>query len=174
LPICTYAGPPIFTDDTGTPGPGKWEINAGVTMDKRTAEDRFNTPVLDLNYGIGEHIQLNYSISWVVLDTKDQGTKNGLGNSEVAVKWRFADEDRYGIALSVYPRFIFNNPTSSADRGLADKGTIFRFPVQMEKKIGIININIEFGHDFRQRSGDEWLYGFVLKYSEIKGFEALA
>ncbi len=174
MPICTYAGPPILTDDTGTPGPGKWEISAGVTTDKRTAEDRFNTPVLDINYGIGEHIQLNYSISWVVLHIKDEGTKNGLGNSEIAVKWRFADEDRYGIALSVYPRPIFNNPTSSADRGLVDKGSTFRLPVQMERKIGVININMEFGHDFHQRDGDEWLYGFVLKYAEIKGFEALA
>lgn len=174
MPVCAYAGPPILTDDTGTPGPGKWEINAGITTDKRTVEDRFNTPVLDINYGIGEYIQLNYSISWVVLDTKDQGTKNGLGNSEIAVKWRFADEDRDGIALSVYPRLIFNNPTSSADKGLADKGTIFRLPVQIEKKIGLMGINVEFGHDFRQRGGDKWLYGFVLKYAEIKGFEALA
>lgn len=174
LPVCVYAGPPIFTDDTGTPGPGKWEINAGVTVDKRTVEDRFNTPVFDINYGIGEHIQLNYSISWVVLDTKGERRKKGLGNSEIAVKWRFVDEDRHGIAVSVYPRLIFNNPSSSAGRGLVDTGSTFRLPVQMEKKIGIISINMEFGHDFRQRGGDEWLYGFVLKYAEIKGLEALA
>jgi len=92
----------------------------------------------------------------------------------VAVKWRFLDEDRHGIAMSVYPRLIVNNPTSSADRGLADKGTVFRLPLQMEKKVGKININMEGGHDFRQRGGDEWIYGLVLKYAEVKGLEALA
>lgn len=174
VPICALAGPPILTDDTGTPGPGKWELNIGFTVDKRHDETRYETPALDINYGIGEHIQLNYSVSWIALDGKDEGSKNGLGNSEVAVKWRFLDVDRHGVAMSVYPRLIFNNPTSSAGRGLADKGTVFRLPVQMEKKIGVININTEIGHDFHQRGGDEWLYALALKYGEIKGLEALA
>ncbi len=174
FPLCALAGPPVTTDDTGTPGDKKWEVNVGLTVDKRPSENRYETPALDINYGIGEHIQLNYSVSWIVLDSKDESSKNGLGNSEVAVKWRFLDEDRHGIAMSVYPRLIFNNPTSSADRGLADKGTVFRLPVQIEKKIGIININTELGHDFRERGDDEWIYGLVLKYAEIKGLEALA
>jgi hypothetical protein len=174
FPVCVLAGPPILTDDTGTPGPGKWEINIGVTAEHRSDETHYETPSLDLNYGIGEHIQLNYSVSWIVLDTKDEGTKNGLSNSEVAVKWRFLDEDNHGVAVSVYPRLIFNNPTNSADRGLVDKGTVFRLPVQVEKKIGIININTEIGHDFHQLGDDAWLYGLVLKYVEIKGLEALA
>ena len=174
FPRCVLAGPPVITDDTGTPGDKKWEINVGFSVDKRPNENRYETPALDINYGIGEHIQLNYSVSWIVLDSKDEGSKNGLGNSEVAVKWRFLDEDRHGIAMSVYPRLIVNNPTSSADRGLADKGTVIRLPLQMEKKVGKININMEGGHDFRQRGGDEWIYGLVLKYAEVKGLEALA
>lgn len=108
-----------------------------------------------------------------MLDTRDKRARNSLSNSEVAVKWRFLDEDRHGIAMSVYPRIIFNNPTSSADRGIVDKGTIFRLPVQLEKKIGIITVNPEFGHDFHQRGDDVWLYGIALKYAEIKGLELL-
>ena len=173
FPLSALAGPPILTDDTGTPGPGKWETNMGFTVEKRRDATLYNTPALDLNYGIGERIQLNYSVSWIVLDMTNEAEKNGLGNSEVAVKWRFLDEDRQGFALSVYPRFIFNNPVSSADRGLADKGTVFRLPFQMEKKIGVIIINPEIGHDFRQEGGDEWLYALALKYDGIKGLEVL-
>jgi hypothetical protein len=109
-----------------------------------------------------------------VLDTTNEPVKSGLGNSEVAIKWRFFDEDKNGMALSVYPRFIFNNPVSSADRGLVDKGTVFRLPFQMEKKIGRIIINPEIGRDFRQEGGDEWQYALALKYDEIKGLEVLA
>ncbi len=172
--VCALAAPPITTDDPGTPGPGNWEINVGVTIDKRSEDTRYETPALDINYGIGDHIQLNYSASWIVLDSRGEATKNGLGNSEFAVKWRFLDQDKQGIDTSVYPRLIFNNPTSSANRGLADKGTTFRLPFQMEKKFWIITINAELGHDFRQRGGDEWLYGLAFKYAEIKGLEALA
>jgi hypothetical protein len=174
FPLSLLAGPPILTDDTGTPGPGKWETNVGFTIEKRQDTTLYNTPALDLNYGIGDRIQLNYSVSWIVLDATNEAAKSGLGNSEVAVKWRFLDEDKNGMALSVYPRFIFNNSVSSADRGLVDKGTVFRLPFQMEKKIGIIIINPEIGHDFRQEGGDGWLYALALKYVEIKGLDILA
>jgi hypothetical protein len=135
FPLVVFAGPPILTDDTGTPGPGKWETNMGFTVEKRRDTTFYNTPALDLNYGVGDRIQLNYSVSWIVMHTSDEGTKNGLGNSEVAVKWRFLlDEDKNGLALSIYPRFIFNNPTSSADRGLVDKGTVFRLPSRWKRR----------------------------------------
>jgi hypothetical protein len=173
FPLGALAGPPILTNDTGTPGPGKWETNMGFTVEKRRDTTLYNTPALDLNYGVGDHIQLNYSVSWIALHTAGEGAKSGLGNSEVAVKWRFFDEDKNGAALSVYPRFIFNNPVASADRGLVDKGTVFRLPFQMEKKLGMIIINPEICHDFRQEGGDEWQYALVLKYDEIKGIEAL-
>ncbi|HMK61190.1 MAG TPA: hypothetical protein VK452_08610 [Dissulfurispiraceae bacterium] len=173
FPVSAIAGLPVFTDDTGTLGPGKWEINVGVDIDRRHSETHYDAPALDINYGFGERIQLNYSTSWIVLDSRGEGIKNGLSNSEVAVKWRFLDEDRHGIAVSVYPRIVFNNPTSSADRGLVDKGTVYRLPVQVEKKIGIININPEFGHDFHAGGKDSWLYGVALKYAEIKGLELL-
>jgi hypothetical protein len=146
----------------------------GFTVEKRRDIILYNTPALDLNYGVGDRIQLNYSVSWVVLYASGEGEKSGLGNSEVAVKWRFLDEDKNGMALSVYPRFIFNNPVSSADRGLVDRGTVFRLPFQMEKKIGMIIINPEIGHDFRQEGGDAWMYALAVKYDEIKGLEALA
>jgi hypothetical protein len=174
FPLGALAGPPILTDDTGTPGPGKWETNMGFTVEKRRDTTLYNMPALDLNYGIGDRIQLNYSVSWIVLDAKDAAAKNGLGNSEVAVKWRFLDEDKNGIALSVYPRFILNNLTSSVNRGLVDKGTVFRLPLQAERKIGAITLNPEIGHDFRQEGGDGWLYALALKYDEIKGLEVLA
>jgi hypothetical protein len=32
LPLGVLAGPPILTNDTGTPGPGKWETNIGFTV----------------------------------------------------------------------------------------------------------------------------------------------
>lgn len=100
--------------------------------------------------------------------------KSGLGNSEVAVKWRFLDEDKHGVAVSVYPRFIFNNPTRSADRGLVDEGTVFKLPIQIEKKIGIVDIIANVGHEFHQRGSDIWLYSVAAKYAEVKGLDLLA
>jgi hypothetical protein len=174
IPVGVVAGPPIQTDDTGTPGPDKWETNMGFTLDKRQNASRYEVPALDLNYGVGERIQLNYSVSWIVLDPKDEAAKSGIGNSEVAVKWRFLDEDKHGVAVSVYPRFIFNNPAGSADRGLVDDGTAFKLPIQMEKKIGIIDFIANFSREFHQRGSDTWIYSVAVKYAEVKGLAVLA
>lgn len=171
-PALVFAGPPIVTDDTGTPGSGKWEMNMGFTIDKRRSETTYQIPTLDMNYGVGERIQINYSVPWIALHA-DESTKSGPGNSEIAVKWRFMDESRQTAAVSIYPRFIFNNGTSSADRGIVARGSIFRLPFQVEKKVGLITINGELGHDFHQEGGDEWLYALALKYTEIEGLELL-
>lgn len=158
------AGPPLLTDDTGTPGDRHWEINIAYTLDKRHTEATHETPILDFNYGVGENIQLKYEVPWLVLHENGNGTKSGLGNSVVGVKWRFLDEKRDGVAMSVYPQFEFNNPTSSADRRLVDEGTNLRLPVQVSKKFGPVWVNGEVGYTFRQHNDDEWLYGLSSGY----------
>lgn len=158
------AGPPLLTDDTGTPGNKNWEINIAYTLDKRHTEATHETPIIDLNYGIGDNIQLKYEVPWLVFHEEGAGTKSGLGNSVVGVKWRFLDEKRDGVAMSVYPQFEFNNPTSSADRGIVDEGTILRLPVQVSKKLGPVWANAEVGYAIHQHGADEWLYGLIIAH----------
>lgn len=156
------AGPPLLTDDTGTPGDRHWEINIAYTLDQRHTEATHETPILDFNYGVGDNIQLKYELPWLVFHENGVGTKSGLGNSVVGVKWRFLDEKRNGVAMSVYPQFEFNNPTSSADRGIVDEGTILRLPVQVSKKFGSVWANAEVGYALHQHGDDEWLYGLIV------------
>ena len=49
-------GPPLLTDDPGTPGDGNWEINIGFTIEKLLQETLYEAPILDINYGLGERI----------------------------------------------------------------------------------------------------------------------
>ncbi len=51
---------------------------------------------------------------------------------------------------------------------IVDKGATLRLSVQIEKKIGIINMTTEIVHDFLERGGDEWIYGLALKYWRLK------
>ncbi len=163
----------MLTGDPGTPGDGKWEINIAATLEKRRSESRWEAPDLDLNYGIGEHIQLSYEVPWIVLSPEGEGTKSGLGNSTVGLKWRFLDEEKHGISMSGKGEFEFNPPTSSADRGLVDDGTVFRLPVQLEKKLGPVTAGLEFGRALKQRQSDAWIYGFVLGHKVTERLELL-
>ena len=172
--VFAQGGPPLITDDPGTPGDGKWEINVAFTVEKRRTERLYESPILDINYGLGEHIQLKYEVPWLVLDEPGQRTKNGLGNSAFGVKWRFFDQDRHGIDMSVYPQFEFNNSDSATDRGLVDRGVEFVLPFQIEKSFGPISLNPEFGYVFKEYNNNEWIYGLAVGYEASSNLELLA
>lgn len=172
-PVLAHAGPPMITADPGTPGDGKWENNFAVTLEKRPSGTTWAAPDIDLNYGLGDHIQLNYEVPWIVVSPEGSSTKSGLGNSIVGVKWRFLDEEKHGISVSAKGEFEFNPPTSSADRGVVEEGTVFRLPVQMEKKVGPVTAGLESGRAFKQKQDDAWIYGFVVGHKITESFEVL-
>src|ERR1700733_8729114 len=87
-----YAGPPLLTDDPDTPGPNHWEINIAMTSLDEAHEWELGTPLLDLNYGVGEHIQLKYQVPLTVFVPERGGARVGMDNSLLGVKWRFLDQ----------------------------------------------------------------------------------
>jgi hypothetical protein len=151
----------MITDDPGTPGNKKWEINLAVTFEHRPNETSFNSPGIDLNYGVGEHIQLTLQGGPILLKRSDHGLIGGLGPTEAAVKWRFLDEEKSGLDASMFPRVIFNIEQSSVRRGLAEDGTRFQIPFEAAKKFGRFQANAEFGPVASTIGQSEWIYGFV-------------
>jgi len=154
-------GPPMITDDPGTPGNGKWENNFAIAFEHRPNETAYDLPAIDLNYGVGEHIQLTLQTAPVLLKRSGHGVVGGLGGSEAAVKWRFVDEDNGGVDVSMFPRIIFNVTQSSVRRGFAEDGTRFQIPFQVAKKFGPWHIDGEFGPHISTVGRSEWIYGIV-------------
>ena len=154
-------GPPMITDDPGTPGNRKWEINLSVAFEHRPNETACDAPGIDLNYGVGEHIQLTLQGGPVLLKRSGHGVIGGLGATEAAVKWRFLDEEKSGLDVSMFPRVIFNISQSSVRRGLADDGTHFQIPFQVAKGFGRFHADAEFGPRTGTIGPSEWIYGIV-------------
>jgi hypothetical protein len=154
-------GPPMITDDPGTPGNRKWEINLAVTFEHRPNETSCDAPGIDLNYGVGEHIQLTLQGGPALLKRDGDGAIGGLGGTEAAVKWRFLDEEKAGLDVSMFPRGLFNVAQSSVRRGLAEEGTRFQIPFQAAKKFGHFHADAEFGPLVSTVGRSEWLYGIV-------------
>jgi hypothetical protein len=167
-------GPPMITDDPGTPGNGKWEINLAIAFEHRSHETSYDLPAIDLNYGVGEHIQLTLQTAPVLLKREDHGPIGGLGGTEAAVKWRFFDEDKSGFDMSMFPRVIFNIQSSSARRGLADDGTRFQIPFQIAKTFGRLHADAELGPVGISVGRSEWLYGIVGGYEIAKSTMLMA
>jgi len=151
----------MITDDPGTPGPGKWENNIAIAFEHRPHETAYDLPAIDLNYGVGEHIQLTLQGGPVLLKRSGHGLIGGLGGTEAAVKWRFLDEEKSGFDASMFPRVIFNITQSSVRRGLAEDGTRFQIPFQVAKAFGRFHTDAEFGPLASTLGRSEWIYGIV-------------
>ena len=161
-------GPPMITDDPGTPGNGKWEDNLAIIFEHRPNETSIDLPEVDLNYGVGEHIQLTLQTAPVLLKRSGHGLIGGPGSVEAAVKWRFLDEATGGFDMSMFPRVIFNLAQSSVRRGLAEEGTRFQIPFQASKAFGRLHLDAECGPRASSVGRSEWLSGVVCGFDVTK------
>jgi hypothetical protein len=159
--VSAQGGPPMITDDPGTPGNGHWENNLAIAFERTTHDVAFEALAIDLNYGWGDHIQLTAQTRAVTLIRDGHGPITGLGETEIAVKWRFLDEEKSGVDMSIFPRILFNISQSSVRRGLAEDGTRFQIPVEIARKVGPIDLDFEVGALVKSVGPSEWLYGIV-------------
>jgi hypothetical protein len=167
-------GPPMITDDPGTPGDGHWEINVAGLTDHIPGANTIQAPLIDLNYGVGARIQLKYEVPWII-ENEDGDSRSGLGNSLLGVKWRFYDAGPAGWQISTYPQVEFTYSSSSPRRGLADAGTRYLIPVEFQRSYEDFDINFEVGRWLRPvGTQDSWIAGFVIGHELVKGFEVIA
>jgi hypothetical protein len=164
-------GPPFTTDDPGTPGNRHWEINVGWVANHNPASANYQTPDLDINYGLGDRIQLKYELPMAVNTDDANTTRAGLGESFPGVKWRAYEYHKAGepksdgnliFSLGTYPQAAFNNPTSAVRRGLVETGPEYYLPIEATYKLGPIALNGEVGHWFGNRHvPDRWARGLI-------------
>jgi hypothetical protein len=152
----------MITDDPGTPGDGKFEINLAGAFEHRPDEMSLDAPAIDINYGVGDRIQLTLQGGPVLLKRRDHGAIGGLGGTEAAVKWRFVDDQSTGITMSMFPRIIFNLSQSAVRRGLAEDGTRFQIPLQFAKAFRGFDLDLEWGPLVSTVGPAQWLYGIVV------------
>ncbi len=174
--LCTglfaAGGPPMMTDGTGTPGDGHWELNLGFKSGHVIGSTRYEAPIIDLNYGLGERIQLKVESAYITLD-EEMSKKHGIGNAKAGVKWRFYEDDT-DLSFSTYPQYTFAPVHKNIDKALADVEESWFFPLEMSKRFDTITITAEVGY-LAVTHEDDWIKsGLVVGYSPNKSLELLA
>jgi len=135
-------GPPLITDDPDTSGPRSWEINISAQSDSGGGQRRLEIPSIDVNYGVGERIQLKLEMPWMQLRGSDRPRlAQGPGDATAGVKWRFLAEEGKTIAWSVYPQIEFNTARSSVNEELVDAGPDLQLPTEITLQIARLEIN---------------------------------
>ncbi len=155
-------GPPFYTNDPGTPGNHNWEINVAYMPFLYSNQSVSHTPDLDINFGVGNRIQLIYENAWLRDHDPSAKTIYGLGQSNLGVKWRFHGGGESGLNVSVFPQIFINNPDDAVRRGITPASQAFLLPVEFSRKIGPVDVNFEGGYQFVHKGPDSWLTGLVL------------
>lgn len=175
-PAWATGGPPMITDDPGTPGDGHWEINVAALSSHASGETTYQLPLIDANYGVGDRVQLKIELPWLVQGQADGAYRSDAGDGLAGVKWRFYDGGENAWQISTYPQVEFDFPGSNASRnGMADRGTSYLLPLEFVRGFEEFDINLEVGRWFRPaQQTDSWIAGFVLTHEVHKGLELMA
>jgi hypothetical protein len=164
-------GPPYYTNDPGTPGNLNWEINIGYMPFYYSNQSFSHVPDLDINFGVGDRIQLTYENAWLRVQNPGSAAKFGLGQSNAGVKWRFYDAGESGLSVSVFPQLFLNNPNDAVRRGITPVNDVFLLPVEFSRKFGPIDVDYEIGYQLVRKGSDGWLTGFVFGHKFTPKFE---
>ena len=155
----------------------KREINLGFIGERNPFEGSYETPNIDINFGIGNRVQLKYEAPLSMQETRDDpGSSHiaaGPGNSLLGVKYRFfqrhsktrvRDGERIiKFSASVYPQLLVNNPTRSVARDIAEPGPQLFLPMEANANYGWIRISGELGYWITSKDvPNSWMSGLVV------------
>ncbi len=168
-------GPPMITDDPGTPSDGHWEINVAALSSHAAGATTYQLPLVDINYGVGDRIQLKFEMPWLRQVDANGASRSGAGDGLAGVKWRFYDAGENAWQISTFPQVAFDFPLSDSTHNvLLDNGTSYLLPVEFEHGFEGFDVNFELGRWFRPaHRGDTWITGCVLTHEVRTGFKLM-
>jgi hypothetical protein len=140
------AGPPFLTNDPGTPGNGNWEINIGTMQTLERGAGSYQLPQIDLNFGVGDRVQLTYEVPYVVQVRDGSPHTSGWSNAYPGVKWRFFDQGEGGWQLSTFPQFETAGSAAAQRTGIAEPGARLLLPLELARGVGPFSVNLEAGY----------------------------
>jgi hypothetical protein len=154
-------GPPYLTNDPGTPGNANWEINLASMQTISRGASSYQVPQIDLNFGIGDRIQLTYEVPYILQTSAGQPQQTGWSNGFPGVKWRFFDQGEGGWQLSVFPQIETGGSALAQKKGIAENGPRFLLPLEVTKRVGTFDLDFEAGYYFPWHGAQERILGFV-------------
>ena len=156
-----FAGPPYITDDPIPTDTGHWEIYAFTNGEGRRST--FDTDAgFDLNYGPVKDVQLTATLPLSFSHEAGSGLRTGTGDIELALKYRFFNDEKNGLSAAVFPRAFL--PTSTLEHG---ERTRLLLPIWLQKDFaGATSIFGGGGFELNPGSGNRnfWQAGLTVTH----------
>jgi len=121
----------------------------------------YQVPQIDLNFGVGDRIQLTYEIPCVVHVSDGQQAQSGWSNAYPGIKWRFWDQGEEGWQVSTFPQVETGSSALAQQRQIAGPGPRWLLPFEAARKFGPLDLDVEAGYYFPQHRPREQILGLV-------------
>lgn len=179
-----YAAHPLVTDDAGTAGKGKGQVEIGAQLwhDKETndestrkAEGGELSPAITI--GLHDRLDLVATIPYQWRSEETDGVRtsraNGISDTGLDLKWRFFDHNGWGLALK--PGISF--PTGDEDQGLGNGRTLYRLFFITTKEMGPAACHVNLGYIRSPGNAgnhqDLWHASLAVEYEVIKNLKIM-
>ena len=185
-----FAAHPLITDDTGTQGKGKFqvELNGKFAFDRERVEgvkvrERAGEILTIVSAGVIDRVDIVLALPYQWLNVKEDGETtsdvNGLSDGSLEVKWRFYEKD--GLSFALKPGIAF--PTGNEKKGLGTGKLSFALTsiTTFERDSWAIHLNLGYGrNEYRLREDinanrkDIWRVTLAGEIEVIKDLKAVA
>ena len=181
----SWAAHPLITDDTGTQGKGKFqlELNGQYDRDKEdvdglSAKTTGGQVATTLSYGIAENVDLVLSLPYQWGRTEENETtvydEKGIGDMVFETKWRFFEKDGFSLALK--PGISI--PTGNDEKGLGTGKLGGHLFLIGSKELGPCAFHANLGYIRNENNADErkdiWHASFAATWEAIKNLKLVA
>ncbi|OGW27259.1 MAG: hypothetical protein A2X59_07490 [Nitrospirae bacterium GWC2_42_7] len=167
LSMPVYAAHPLITDDTGTQGKGKFqmEVNAEYASDSGNTETALG---VSLSAGLLENLDAVIGLPYIFLKEKDDagewGREDGISDLSVSLKWRFYERD--GLSFAVKPGMTL--PTGDEEELGEGKATYSLFLITT-KELEPFTLHLNLGYIAnRKEVRDIWHFCMAGEYAATK------
>jgi hypothetical protein len=110
-----HAAHPLITEDTGTIGAGRWQLELfGEAGNAAGTGARLDRDDAVLSYGLARNLDLQAGLPWIHERT------SGAGDARLDLKWRFLE--RGDLSLAFKPGVSFPTGNDQAGRGAGRAG----------------------------------------------------
>ena len=182
VPAVTWGAHPLITDDAGTQGKGKFqvEVSGQYDSDKETlngvsVESTGGQVATTLSYGFIENADLVLSLPYQWGKVKEDGAtvydERGISDTTVEVKWRFFEKD--GLSLALKPGLRI--PTGNDEKGLGAGRTGYHAFFIGSKEVEPWAFHVNIGYIGNENKADEeknvWHASLATTYEVIKNLK---
>jgi len=185
-----FAAHPLITDDTGTQGQGKFqlELNGEFGRDRENldgVDTRENSAGLEtvLSGGLTDTVDLVVAVPWTWSRVKENSVvvsdENGPGDVALELKWRFLEYK--GFSMAVKPGMTF--PTGNENRGLGNGKVSYGAAMIASQELApvTLHLNLAYSHnefqldlDKESNRRDIWHASLAATYDVLEDLQLVA